>query len=89
MAGDIKADRVCDVVCMQILPLCPVPFEEGTDVGGGRAGEGERRGKEETPLPSGASLELRQPRISNARTRVHVAVYEAHAYPLLHDETHI
>lgn len=44
---EILKRTVCDVVCMQIPPFSPVPFEKGTDVGGGEG--------EEIPLPSGAS----------------------------------
>lgn len=40
---EILKRTVCDVVCMQIPPFSPVPFEKGTDVEGGRGrggGEG-------------------------------------------------
>lgn len=65
---EILKRTVCDVVCMQIPSFSPIPFEKGTDVKGGKGrGTG---GGEETPLPSGATLELRQSRITDARTHV-------------------
>lgn len=71
---EILKRTVCDVVCMQIPPFSLVPFEKGTDVKGGRGRGG--RG-EETLLPSEASLELRQSRITDARMHARTCVHAA------------
>jgi len=74
---EILKRAVCDVVCMQISPFSPVPFEKGTDMKGGRERGGRGDGGEETPLPSGAMLELRQSRITDARMHARTCMHAA------------